>query len=88
MRVAGERQASTGKKANDNAGSGRREATDLLGLDALFSDEELATREEIRSFVEERIKPNLREWWEGAIFPREACSGCTSKATGAPARAP
>jgi glutaryl-CoA dehydrogenase len=71
MRVAGERQASTGKKANDNAGSGRREATDLLGLDALFSDEELATREEIRSFVEERIKPNLREWWEGAIFPRE-----------------
>ena len=71
MRVAGERQTSTGKKANDKAGSGRREATDLLGLDALFSDEELATREEIRSFVEERIKPNLREWWEGAIFPRE-----------------
>ncbi len=71
MRVAGERQASTGKKANDKAGSGRREATDLLGLDALFSDEELATREEIRSFVEERIRPNLKEWWEGAIFPRE-----------------
>jgi glutaryl-CoA dehydrogenase len=42
-----------------------------LGLDNLFSDEELATREEVRSFVEERIKPNLREWWEGAIFPRE-----------------
>jgi glutaryl-CoA dehydrogenase len=71
MRVAGERQASTGKKANDKVDSGRREATDLLGLDALFSDEELAVREEIRSFVEERIKPNLREWWEGAIFPRE-----------------
>jgi glutaryl-CoA dehydrogenase len=71
MSVAGERQASTGKKANDKAGSGRREATDLLGLDNLFSEEELATREEIRSFVEERIKPNLREWWEGAIFPRE-----------------
>jgi glutaryl-CoA dehydrogenase len=71
MRVAGERQASTSKKANDKAGSGRREATDLLGLDNLFSDEELATREEIRSFVEERIKPNLREWWEEAIFPRE-----------------
>jgi glutaryl-CoA dehydrogenase len=71
MRVAGERQTSTGKKANHKAGSGRREATDLLGLDALFSDEELATREEIRSFVEERIRPNLKEWWEGAIFPRE-----------------
>ncbi len=71
MRVAGERQESTGKKTNDKAGSGRREATDLLGLDALFSDEELATRKEIRSFVEERIKPNLRKWWEGAIFPRE-----------------
>jgi len=44
---------------------------DFLGLDALLSEEELGVREEIRGFVEDRIKPNIREWWEGAIFPRE-----------------
>src|SRR4028118_1505698 len=71
MRTAGEHQTNADTKANGRPGSDRREATDLLGLDNLFSDEELATREEVRSFVEERIKPNLREWWEGAIFPRE-----------------
>jgi glutaryl-CoA dehydrogenase len=57
-------------------GSGTSEARsldplDLLNIDALLSDKELAVREEIRSFVEERIKPNIREWWEEAIFPRE-----------------
>jgi len=71
MKTAGVYQTNTDTKANHRSDSGRRAATDLLGLDALFSDEELATREEIRSFVEERIRPNLREWWEGAIFPRE-----------------
>jgi glutaryl-CoA dehydrogenase len=71
MRTAGEHQTNVDKKATGRPGSERREATDLLGLDKLFSDEEHATREEIRSFVEASIKPNLREWWEGAIFPRE-----------------
>ncbi len=57
-------------------GSGTSEARsldplDLLNTDALLSDKELAVREEIRSFVEERIKPNIRKWWEEAIFPRE-----------------
>src|SRR5918998_4361944 len=71
MRTTGEHQTNAGTKANGRPGSERREAIDLLGLDKLFSDQELATREEIRSFVEERIKPNLRDWWEEAIFPRE-----------------
>src|ERR687889_1520401 len=47
------------------------EPRDFMNLDALLSDEERATREEIRSFVEERIKPNVAHWWEDAIFPRE-----------------
>ena len=47
------------------------EPRDFMNLDALLSDEERATREEIRSFVEERIKPNVARWWEDAIFPRE-----------------
>src|SRR3712207_2744514 len=71
MRTAGEHQTNSDKKANGKPSLERCEATDLLGLDNLFSDEELTVREEIRSFVQEKIKPNLREWWEGAIFPRE-----------------
>ena len=47
------------------------EPRDFMNLDAQLSDEERATREEIRSFVEERIKPNVARWWEDAIFPRE-----------------
>ena len=47
------------------------EPLDFLNIDALLSDEELATREEIRSFVWERIKPNIPDWWEKAIFPGE-----------------
>ena len=47
------------------------EPRDFMNLDALLSEEEIATREEIRSFVEERIKPNVAYWWEKAIFPRE-----------------
>src|ERR671916_1040874 len=47
------------------------EPRDFMNLDAQLSGEERATREEIRSFVEERIKPNVARWWEDAIFPRE-----------------
>jgi glutaryl-CoA dehydrogenase len=47
------------------------EPRDFMNLDALLSEVEIATREEIRSFVEERIKPNVAYWWEKAIFPRE-----------------
>jgi glutaryl-CoA dehydrogenase len=56
------------------AGSSRPrspEPRDFMNLDALLSEVEIATREEIRSFVEERIKPNVAYWWEKAIFPRE-----------------
>jgi hypothetical protein len=44
---------------------------DFLGIDALLSEKELRAREDIHSFVEQKIKPNLREWFEKAIFPRE-----------------
>jgi glutaryl-CoA dehydrogenase len=47
------------------------EASDLLNLDRLLSDEERAVREDIREFVDEKIKPNIRDWWEKAIFPKE-----------------
>ncbi len=49
----------------------RPAANDLLGLDALLSEEELKVRDDVRAFVEARIKPNVKDWWEKAIFPRE-----------------
>jgi glutaryl-CoA dehydrogenase len=47
------------------------EASDFLNLDRLLSNEERAVREDIHGFVREEIKPNIRDWWEKAIFPRE-----------------
>jgi len=46
-------------------------ATDYLGLDALLSAEELAWRDTVRTFVRDRIKPNIRDWYENAVFPAE-----------------
>jgi glutaryl-CoA dehydrogenase len=37
----------------------------------LLSEEKIETRDRIRAFVEERIKPNIGEWFEKAEFPRE-----------------
>ncbi|TNM53687.1 acyl-CoA dehydrogenase family protein [Brevibacterium sediminis] len=45
--------------------------SDLLDLAGLLTDDELALREKVRSFVDERIRPNIAEWYEGAIFPTE-----------------
>ncbi len=47
------------------------EASDFLNLDSLLSDEERAVRKEVRGFVREKIKPNIQDWWEKAVFPRE-----------------
>jgi glutaryl-CoA dehydrogenase len=45
-------------------------AADYLDLDSLFSAEELALRDRVRAFVDERIRPNIGEWYESAQFPR------------------
>ena len=46
-------------------------ALDFLELDALLTDEERGVRDDTRRFVQERLKPNIQEWWERAIFPQE-----------------
>lgn len=46
-------------------------ADDFLDLDRLFTPQELALREQVRAFVDERIRPNIVQWYESAIFPRE-----------------
>jgi len=46
-------------------------ATDYLGLDALLSAEEIAWRDTVRGFVRDRIRPNIIQWYEKAVFPAE-----------------
>ena len=46
-------------------------ALDYLDLDGLFSAEELALRDRVRAFVDERIRPNIAGWYATATFPRE-----------------
>ena len=46
-------------------------AMDYLGLDALLSAEELAWRDTVRAFVRDRIRPNIKDWYEKAVFPVE-----------------
>ncbi|MCC9146708.1 MULTISPECIES: acyl-CoA dehydrogenase family protein [unclassified Arthrobacter] len=45
--------------------------TDLLNLDADLQPEELETRAAVREFVDRRIRPNISEWYEKAVFPLE-----------------
>ena len=42
-----------------------------LGLDALLSAEELAWQQTVRAFVRDRIRPNIKDWYEKAVFPSE-----------------
>ena len=69
---------------------------DFLGLDALLDDEERAIRDTVRQFVRDRVLPDIGDWFEQGILPREliararrssGSSGCTSTATGCRARA-
>jgi glutaryl-CoA dehydrogenase len=46
-------------------------AEDYLDLDSLLTPEELATRDRVRAFVTERIRPHIEDWYEAAYFPVE-----------------
>jgi glutaryl-CoA dehydrogenase len=63
--------ATTAKQAGTPA---RSETEDFLNLDAHLSEEEIGVREGVRSFVRERIKPNIKDWYDAAVFPREIVS--------------
>lgn len=45
--------------------------SDILALDALLSPDELALRQRIRDFTDQRIKPNIARWYDEAVFPLE-----------------
>jgi len=44
---------------------------DYLAIDALLDDEERAIRDTVRQWVRERILPEIGEWFEQGILPRE-----------------
>jgi glutaryl-CoA dehydrogenase len=46
-------------------------AVDYLDVDSVFTAEELELRDQVREFVDERIRPNINAWYEAARFPRE-----------------
>lgn len=56
---------------NDSLSTAALDPADLINFDALLSGEELALRNNVRSFVNESIKPNIDNWYENAIFPLE-----------------
>ncbi|MGZ8594830.1 MAG: acyl-CoA dehydrogenase family protein [Actinomycetota bacterium] len=45
------------------------EPLDLIGIDALLSDEERAIRDAAREWVADRILPDVDDWYERAVFP-------------------
>ena len=70
---------------------------DFLAIDGLLDDEERAIRDTVRSFVREKVLPNVGDWFEAGDPPARAdrgarqaraASACTSTATGCRARAP
>ena len=46
-------------------------ATDYLDIDTLLTPQELDLRAQVRQFVDDRIRPNISEWFEAAHFPPE-----------------
>ena len=44
---------------------------DFLAVDTLLDDEEKAIRDNVRSFVRERILPDVGDWFERGVLPRE-----------------
>ena len=47
------------------------DAIDFLGVDALLSDEERLIRDTVRTFVRNRILPNIADWFEEGTLPRD-----------------
>ncbi|MGB6986016.1 MAG: acyl-CoA dehydrogenase family protein, partial [Candidatus Aquilonibacter sp.] len=47
------------------------DSVDFLGLDALLSHEERLVRDTVRDFVRQRVLPNVADWFEQGILPRE-----------------
>src|SRR6476619_2881961 len=59
------------ERTADQERYGEGDPHDFLGIDALLSDEERLLRDTVRRFVDDRILPDVAEWFEVGTFPRE-----------------
>jgi len=50
---------------------GNIDPKDFLAIDALLDDEELLIRDTVRQFVDDRVLPDIADWFEEAYFPKE-----------------
>jgi len=50
---------------------GTADPADLLDIDWLLTDDEIALRASVASFVDDEIRPNIAGWFERAEFPLE-----------------
>ena len=49
----------------------RPDPKDFVGFDRLLSEEERLVRDTVRGFVRDRVLPEVGDWWERGVFPRE-----------------
>lgn len=45
--------------------------TDLMNIEGLLTPGEIEIRDRIAAFVDRRIRPNIAEWYDTAVLPRE-----------------
>jgi glutaryl-CoA dehydrogenase len=45
--------------------------SDVLALDSLLTADELAVRQKVRDFTDQRIRPDIARWYDDAVFPLE-----------------
>ena len=57
--------------SHDAVRPGHSDPKDFLALDSLLSDEERLIRDTVRGFVSDRILPDVAEWFEAGVFPKE-----------------
>src|SRR6478736_482569 len=62
--------------AHDNQGSGNQkfgtgDPHDFLEIGSLLDDEERLLRDTVRQFVEDRILPDVADWFEEGTFPKD-----------------
>jgi glutaryl-CoA dehydrogenase len=55
--------------------AGAPDPLDFLELDRLLTDEERAIRDAVRGFVADRVLPEIADWFERGVFPREVGAG-------------
>ncbi|AOT02161.1 acyl-CoA dehydrogenase family protein [Arthrobacter sp. U41] len=52
-------------------GSEIPEVSDVLAIDSLLSAGELAVRQRVRDFTDQRIRPGIAAWYDAGVFPLE-----------------